>query len=253
MRVSELHAALLSQALGYPEAYQEDPWGHPAIKVGKKVFLFSSSLGSDAPSASVKLPLSAADALLQDGVTPMGYGLGKHGWCSLTLTPELSLDQLLDWLDESYRAVAPKRLVKGLGNERPSPAVLDATPTPEPAALPRVLLVGAGPRRLERGCKALAKAGVAAASVSLDDALDAAGDLQPESIVVDVGRQAVAARGLVADLRVVCSEAAVWVAGLQTKTLPASMPDLDGVYRAPPGDPEVVNAVLAALGASPPA
>ncbi|MDQ3706965.1 MAG: MmcQ/YjbR family DNA-binding protein [Chloroflexota bacterium] len=45
-----------------------------------------------------------------------GYGLGKHGWISAELTPDdsLPLDMLLEWIEESYRAVAPKRLVAEL-------------------------------------------------------------------------------------------------------------------------------------------
>ena len=47
---------------------------------------------------------------------PMPYGLGKSGWVSLTL-PETggpSEETLKLWLDESYRAQAPKKLVKEL-------------------------------------------------------------------------------------------------------------------------------------------
>ena len=46
----------------------------------------------------------------------MGYGLGKSGWVSFSPSDEAipSLDQLKEWVEESYRAQAPKRLVKEL-------------------------------------------------------------------------------------------------------------------------------------------
>ena len=54
-----------------------------------------------------------------DSCAPTGYGLGKAGWVTIRLehpdAPEAEL--LLDWLEESYRAVAPKRLVARLEQE----------------------------------------------------------------------------------------------------------------------------------------
>jgi predicted DNA-binding protein (MmcQ/YjbR family) len=107
--------ALSDLALAYPEAYVDFPWGEMAIKVNKKVFLFLG-IGRPQLSGSVKLPHSAVDALLLPHVKPTGYGLGKHGWVSFSLPQdgEVDWDQLRAWVDESYRAVAPKRLVKGL-------------------------------------------------------------------------------------------------------------------------------------------
>lgn len=66
-------------------------------------------------SVSCKLPTSAALALDVDGAAPTGYGLGKSGWVTLTPTGTLPPRALLEaWIDESYRAVAPKRLVAEL-------------------------------------------------------------------------------------------------------------------------------------------
>ena len=44
---------------------------------------------------------------------PTAYGLGKSGWVSSTPSENQmpSLEQLKDWIDESYRAQAPKKLV----------------------------------------------------------------------------------------------------------------------------------------------
>lgn len=249
MNTAQLHAAVYAQALGYPEAYVEEPWGHPAVKVRKKAFLFCSSLGAAEPSLGVKLPLSAAEALLLPSVKPMGYGLGRHGWCAVDVSPEVPLERMLDWVDESYRAVAPKRLVAQLGADRPASAVLEAGGREEAQVerLPRVLLVGAGPQRLQRAIDALGEVGVPATAVSLEDALDVAGNLQPEAVVADVGRRASAVRPLLADLAVVCPDASLWIVGATAKGAPDEVGSVAASYREPPGDPVVVAALRAAL------
>ena len=44
---------------------------------------------------------------------PTGYGLGKHGWVTATFEPgdAIPLDLIREWIDESYRAVAPKSVL----------------------------------------------------------------------------------------------------------------------------------------------
>ena len=46
----------------------------------------------------------------------MGYGLGKAGWVGLRVPPDEDppMDLFLEWIEESYRAVAPKKLVAQL-------------------------------------------------------------------------------------------------------------------------------------------
>lgn len=106
-------ATLRALALSYPEAHEDFPWGETVIKVKKKVFLF---LGKGEPlSLSVKLPQSNAMALSLPFATPTGYGLGKSGWVTASFEKRKPpLDLLAAWIDESYRAVAPKTLVKKL-------------------------------------------------------------------------------------------------------------------------------------------
>jgi predicted DNA-binding protein (MmcQ/YjbR family) len=107
--------ALRERALEYPETEEHFPWGERAIKVKGKVFLFlradKTGLG-----LSLKLPLSGPDALREDFAEPTGYGLGKSGWVSFRFAPTVTppTARLLAWLDESFRAVAPKTLVASL-------------------------------------------------------------------------------------------------------------------------------------------
>lgn len=102
-------------ALGYPRTQEDFPWGHSAFKVdGKKVFCFLSAQENGGFSCSMKLPFRSQDALRQPFAEPTGYGLGRSGWVSFTFSPndEVPFENLVDWLDESWRAVAPKSLSK---------------------------------------------------------------------------------------------------------------------------------------------
>lgn len=115
MEAAELRESVRSFALGLPEAWEDFPWGDCVIKVRKKIFVFLSSPESDSPGFCVKLtdPDQHAHALSLPGAELPGYGLGKHGWVNVPFTPGATpLDLLHDWTEESYRAVAPKSLLK---------------------------------------------------------------------------------------------------------------------------------------------
>lgn len=106
-------AALREAALGYPETVEDFPWGEAAFKVrGKKVFCFLWTREDGGFSTTMKLPWRADAALENDFAAPTGYGLGKSGWVTCTFEPADEVPQalLLDWLDESWRAVAPKKM-----------------------------------------------------------------------------------------------------------------------------------------------
>ena len=101
-------------ALGLPGAFSDMPWeGDIVAKVGKKIFVFFGS--GDPPTIAVKLPESADHALSVPGAQPTGYGLGRHGWVTVPVSDaDTPVDVLLDWVEESYRTIAPKKLVNEL-------------------------------------------------------------------------------------------------------------------------------------------
>lgn len=113
--LESLELELRDYAMSFPETVEEHPWGHRAIKVKGKTFVF---LGGEKDtkelSLSVKLPQSRDIALDLPFAEPTGYGLGKSGWVSASFTKvsEVPLDLLKSWIGESYRAIAPKKLVK---------------------------------------------------------------------------------------------------------------------------------------------
>jgi predicted DNA-binding protein (MmcQ/YjbR family) len=123
--------ALRAFALAYPGAREEFPWGERVVKVGKKVFVFMGMAEGQEKEfgLSVKLPASGPMALLLPFAQPTGYGLGKAGWASARFAPsdDPPLALLREWIDESYRAVAPKRVVAKLPPAAaPAPAPVSA-------------------------------------------------------------------------------------------------------------------------------
>ena len=62
---------------------------------------------------------------------PAGYNLGNSGWVEMHFTDNdpPPVDLLLDCIEESYRAVAPKTLVRELDARYAQPL----SPTPAPA------------------------------------------------------------------------------------------------------------------------
>lgn len=107
---------LMAYALGFPEAYEDHPWGEDVVKVNKKIFVFFGMPEGASFGVGAKLPESNEFALTFPFTEPSGYGLGKAGWVSCTFAKgdDIPVDLLMDWIDESYRAVAPKRLSKQL-------------------------------------------------------------------------------------------------------------------------------------------
>ena len=117
---SRCEQSLRKYALGFPGTHEDFPWGERVIKVGKKVFAFMGLPGGSL-SLSVKLPQSQMVALMLPFTEPTGYGLGKSGWVTARFeagdgAPE---DLLREWIEESYRAVAPKKLVASLSSPKP--------------------------------------------------------------------------------------------------------------------------------------
>src|SRR4051812_47003229 len=104
---------LRSHALSYPATTEAFPWGESAFKVKGKTFVCMRADPNDL-SFSVKLPKSRKKALALPGSEPTHYGLGAKGWVTLQPTAKTSIELLLSFVDESYRAIAPKRVLEQL-------------------------------------------------------------------------------------------------------------------------------------------
>src|SRR5262249_49003057 len=114
--------------------------------VRKKIFAFVHEYEGKF-YVTCKLPHSGAMALSFDFAQPTGYGLGKSGWVSATFEPgeQVPVDLMLAWIDESYRALAPRRLVALVTAPGPSTGAADGGAAP--AAPARAARKPAPPRR----------------------------------------------------------------------------------------------------------
>jgi len=99
-------------ALRYPEVSEDHPWGESAIKVKGKTFVFMG-VDKERLGLSLKLPRSREFALeIHPFTKPTPYGLGKAGWVTAEffVKDKPPIDILEAWIDESFRAIAPKKL-----------------------------------------------------------------------------------------------------------------------------------------------
>ncbi len=105
-----------------PDAVRVDiaAWDdEPTFRVNGKNFVFSDQ---GAHSLSMKLPKDEAAAVVAEDlrVEPTGYGLGRHGWVSLSLEDDADDErwrQVEEWVRTSYTLVAPRRLARRVMDE----------------------------------------------------------------------------------------------------------------------------------------
>ncbi|MFD2082748.1 YjbR protein [Actinopolymorpha cephalotaxi] len=113
-------------ALAMPRAIEDTPWGEAVIKIDHPprrranglaygpMFLWLGRPDVPAPAVSVKLRASYDQAVTVGGASPTTMsGLGHWGWLTVPLL-RADLDLVRDWIDESYRIVAPKSLLAEL-------------------------------------------------------------------------------------------------------------------------------------------
>ena len=115
-------------ALGLPAAEENFPWGETVIKVRRKpgippwrkegvhgpMFLWMGQRDAAAPSVCVKLTRAYEEAVAVAGATPTTIsGLGQWGWLTVRLSA-VDVALVSDWVEESYRNVAPRRFVAEL-------------------------------------------------------------------------------------------------------------------------------------------
>jgi predicted DNA-binding protein (MmcQ/YjbR family) len=114
--------AIRTFALALPGTQPKRPWpGHDDVAVNDKTFLYLGVHDDDKVSVGVKLRVSGAEVRRLLDAKPMAYGLGKSGWVSIALDPSAAppLEMIKRWVMESYRAQAPKRLLKELEAAQP--------------------------------------------------------------------------------------------------------------------------------------
>jgi hypothetical protein len=96
-------------ALAFPEAAEQETWGHPTFRVRGKMF---ATMSADDDAATVKASKEAQSALV--GSEPETFSIpayvGQHGWVGIRLE-RVDAGEAAELLDEAWRATAPKRVV----------------------------------------------------------------------------------------------------------------------------------------------
>ena len=105
-----LNNRLAEIAMAYPETTAGDSCVNRGFKAGgKKNFLFLG-VKDDQVRVMLKLDESAKDAASSD----IGdVSVGNAGWVTALLSPDAAADEVLEqWIDESWRLMAPKKLLR---------------------------------------------------------------------------------------------------------------------------------------------
>jgi hypothetical protein len=126
--------AVRDYALQLPNAVEDFPWGESVVKVEKRdaappawrkhlvhgpMFLWLGGRDVDVPAVAVKLRGPAHEHAVASGAASTTHsGLGAWGWLTVSLA-NTDVELVCDWVDASYRVVAPKKLVKLLDSRPP--------------------------------------------------------------------------------------------------------------------------------------
>jgi predicted DNA-binding protein (MmcQ/YjbR family) len=246
---------LRAYALTYPETVQEAPWGHRVIKVRGKMFFTCDVEKKKELSISARLPKSGKELLARAYAEPTHYGMGKHGWVTCTFTAEKDVPEaeVMQWIGESYAAIAPKKLVAALAADSAGRPIVSKQPanTPEKAKSPpkakaRAVLVCSDGLRAQRAVDALALMAVAV------EVVDEAENLKlgrARALIVDIGRNPRAGIALAEQIDASDKPVHLFVTGVRDADQERKLHKLGSAesFRAPPGDAEVTEAVARAI------
>lgn len=235
-------------ALRYPETYEEAPWGDRVVKVRGKIFLFCG-VHEGALHLSVKLPQTGCEVLKEPWAKPTAYGLGKSGWVSARFEHDVPEEQIAAWIDESYRSLAPKKLVALAAAPAPAAVPKPAVRAKKKKVQARTSLLCLDPLRAQRAVKEFAERGIAV------EATDKADDVRArmkklDAVIIDIGRMQDDGIALAGEIDESDYEIHVFVVGVRDakarKRAQAAATSAE-LFTEPPGDPAVADAVLKAL------
>ena len=108
-----MHDRLLAIALNLPEATEDWPWGSIHCKVRGKIFVGWSRDQNGVMSLGVRTSMDRQALLIAtDPAVSIAKYVGKYGGIDIALDDEPDWDDVEEFIVESYRLIAPKRLAK---------------------------------------------------------------------------------------------------------------------------------------------
>jgi len=101
--------------LSFPESYEQETWDDPTFRLRTKIFV-KVSRGQHEYSIWCKARPGVQEMLVaadQSRFFIPPY-LGGRGWVGIHLRGDVDWDEVADLIEESYRLIAPKQLIKQL-------------------------------------------------------------------------------------------------------------------------------------------
>ena len=108
-------AAVRDIALAFPEAVEQETWGHPTFRVRKKIFCSFGETDTGQTSITMKAAPGEQDSLLAEGHPFfLPSYVGSKGWIGIVLDDETNWTEVGELLIDSYVQIAPKTLADGI-------------------------------------------------------------------------------------------------------------------------------------------
>lgn len=110
-----LIAQLRAVCLAFPEASERETWDAPTFRVREKIFV---KAGYDERHCVAWVKARAGVQEMLVSADPVRFFvppyLGGRGWVGINLHNDPDWEEVADLIDESYRLIAPKSLVRQL-------------------------------------------------------------------------------------------------------------------------------------------
>ncbi len=106
--------------LALPEAHEVEAWGEPTFRVRNKIFAMFASASTHhgggrnavwlkaAPGDQKRMIAAAPDCFFKPPY------VGPSGWVGVWLDGEVAWEDVAEFVRDSYRLIAPKRLIEEL-------------------------------------------------------------------------------------------------------------------------------------------
>ncbi|HZF53205.1 MAG TPA: MmcQ/YjbR family DNA-binding protein [Polyangiaceae bacterium] len=119
MKTDPFHDRLLQIVLRLPGAYEDRPWGSVHCKVAGKIFVGWGRHDDGEMEIGFRVSPELQSMLVaSDPRFKIAKYVGKYGGVDMRIGPKPNWDEVEQFIVESYRIIAPRKLVKELDAQR---------------------------------------------------------------------------------------------------------------------------------------
>jgi len=98
--------------LGFLDSIEDDRDGHPTFRVREKAFVSAPPLGDGGLALVMQAAAGEQDSLLAEGAPFFLPDGCAKGWIGIALADDTDWDEVEELVGDSYRAIAPKSVVR---------------------------------------------------------------------------------------------------------------------------------------------